>query len=1042
MSRITSSIGLITGIPIEDTVNQLMQLAARPRDLLVSRNKSIQDEQTAVNTLSTRLLGFQFAINKLKSTTVYSSRTVTSSNKDALSAAVPSGTTPPAGTVVVRPVRTASSQQLLSQRFESLDASLSTGSLSLRMGGFVNKGAALEVLNGGAGVPAGKIKITDRSGASATIDLTYAQSVDDVLVAINQNAEIGIQASVVGDSFRLTDVSGGSGNLIVAEVAGGSTAAGLGLAGINTAASVATGGDVFRLYDSFRLAQLNDGNGVDFNAAGIADVEIAHRNGTTTAVDLSGAATIKDVLDKLNAAGGGKVAATIASDGNRLQLVDLTTGGGTFAVANGTAGRAATDLGLDAAASGGTIAGKRIVSGLADSLLSRLGGGAGLGSLGTLQITDRGGAVATVNLASAETLSDVLELINASSASVTAAVNEARNGIVVVDESGGSGSLTIASGDATNAAEKLGIAFDAAAGSTDGGSLNRQIVSRATLLSSLNSGKGVKFGDVRITDTAGVSRVADFNTVGSEPKTLGDVIDVINALDNGVEARINDTGDGIVLVDTARGSGKLAAVDVGGDIGKTLGLTRPSKVVSIDGVDTQVVDGSATRSIDLTNLGSTADSVLLSSLNSGAGIALGDVRIDDSNGKSIYLDLNGGDAGISTVGDLINLINQRAEATTGFSVRAKLNAAGTGILLEDDGGGSQTIKAVDLNSTTAADLKLTGSVVRSGGKQQLAGNGLFPAVASAGDGLSALAKRINELGLGVTAGTLFDGVGYRLSLTVDASGSANELLVDALGTGFKFTENSRAQDALLAFGEGNVLGSGVLLSSSTNSFKNSIGGLDLTIAAGSDKPVTLTVASSDSSLVSTVQEVVDAYNSLRSDLGELTSFDASSLTTGLLFGTREAIAVDQLVSRVLTDRFFGVGNFQALEQLGLSVGQDGKMELNRTRLQNAFAEDPAGVEQFFTNADRGFITKLNAQIDRLIDSKNGAFGARFDALQSKVDANLLRIDQLASQLDRQRERLLLQFAQLESIIARMQSNQQALENLQIIPPLTSSRRSS
>ena len=223
MSRITSSIGLITGIPIEDTVNQLMQLAARPRDLLVSRNKSIQDEQTAVNTLSTRLLGFQFAINKLKSTTVYSSRTVTSSNKDALSAAVPSGTTPPAGTVVVRPVRTASSQQLLSQRFESLDASLSTGSLSLRMGGFVNKGAALEVLNGGAGVPAGKIKITDRSGASATIDLTYAQSVDDVLVAINQNAEIGIKASVVGDSFRLTDVSGGSGNLLSAPVARGSS---------------------------------------------------------------------------------------------------------------------------------------------------------------------------------------------------------------------------------------------------------------------------------------------------------------------------------------------------------------------------------------------------------------------------------------------------------------------------------------------------------------------------------------------------------------------------------------------------------------------------------------------------------------------------------------------------------------------------------------------------------------------------------------------------------------------------------------------------
>ena len=34
MTRIQSSVGLITGIPIEETVNKLMAIAARPRDLL------------------------------------------------------------------------------------------------------------------------------------------------------------------------------------------------------------------------------------------------------------------------------------------------------------------------------------------------------------------------------------------------------------------------------------------------------------------------------------------------------------------------------------------------------------------------------------------------------------------------------------------------------------------------------------------------------------------------------------------------------------------------------------------------------------------------------------------------------------------------------------------------------------------------------------------------------------------------------------------------------------------------------------------------
>ena len=36
MGRIQSSVGLITGIPIQDTVDQLIKLAAKPRDLLTS----------------------------------------------------------------------------------------------------------------------------------------------------------------------------------------------------------------------------------------------------------------------------------------------------------------------------------------------------------------------------------------------------------------------------------------------------------------------------------------------------------------------------------------------------------------------------------------------------------------------------------------------------------------------------------------------------------------------------------------------------------------------------------------------------------------------------------------------------------------------------------------------------------------------------------------------------------------------------------------------------------------------------------------------
>src|SRR3989304_1399159 len=70
-------------------------------------------------------------------------------------------------------------------------------------------------------------------------------TVDDVRDAINTNSAISVTASVSGDAIKLTDTSGGSGNLRVQNVGDGTTATGLGLASINVAASTATGSDVF-----------------------------------------------------------------------------------------------------------------------------------------------------------------------------------------------------------------------------------------------------------------------------------------------------------------------------------------------------------------------------------------------------------------------------------------------------------------------------------------------------------------------------------------------------------------------------------------------------------------------------------------------------------------------------------------------------------------------------------------------------------------------------------------------------------------------------
>jgi flagellar hook-associated protein 2 len=675
MSRIQSSVGLITGIPIQDTVNKLMALATQPRTLLSNRTRQLEAEKLAVAQLTSLLVAFQFEATQLGSVSLFESRTVTSSNSDALSASLGTGGTPAVGTYLFTPVQTASTQQFLSQSFAA-DQLLGAGSFTFGPGGFVDQGISLDELNSGAGVRRGKIRITDRSGESAVIDLSFARTVDDVLQAINDNTDVSVSAAAAGDSFKLIDTSGGAGNLRVQEVSSGFTAADLGLAGINVAANEATGSDVLTLHAGTSLSLLNDGNGVQLRAGN--ELTITFADESSINVDLEDAETLGDVLDALNAASPAKLSAAIAADGNRLELSDLTAGAGEFAVESVGGGTAAEDLGLTAAASGDTITGGRLASGLRDTLVSSLQGGQGLGTLGQIDITNRNNVTSNVDLSAAETLGEIIEAINDQAVGVTAAVNAARNGILLTDTTGATTSnFIVADGDANDSATALGIVFNGAATTVNSGALRRQQIGEATLLSSLRGGAGIDVGDFIVTDSQGATGAVDLDKTGDVATTVGDVIDRINALAGvGVEARINDNGDGIVLVDTAGGTGTLSVAEVGsGTTAKDLRILGEAEEVDIEGTPTQVIDGTATTTVTIGAEDTLADLVeAINELDRGLTASL----VNDGNGQRLSLSSDqSGAAGVlllDATGSPLSL----AEVSAGRDALLLYGTSGTG----------------------------------------------------------------------------------------------------------------------------------------------------------------------------------------------------------------------------------------------------------------------------------------------------------------------------------------------------------------------------
>lgn len=1018
MSSIASGVGLVSGLPINDLVDSLINVQRRPITLLQNRLSVLTSRRTALAQLSAQLLGIRTAASRLNDANFFSSATAESSDPSVILATVQAGADAGDFTFTVRNL--AASQQLIAAGFATADATpVGAGTLTIeRAAGRLDRSTELGSLHGGAGVQAGKIRITDRTGNSAVVDLVGAQTIDDVIGLINAESGINVRADVQGDRLVLTDTIGGTGNLEVANVGTGRTASDLGILQ-SVAADQLTGNSVVSITQETQLSRLNDGNGVrtgaglDFqvaladglsplqfditgnlktttplallnNGSGVPDgtIRITDRSGQSADIDLTGAVTVGDVLSRINnttgvdvtaairgstleltdssvASGqtaandllveevdsttaaalglegsalgtvrtgqdvyavntvgdllriinldpsnGGRLVASISTDGLGITLTDTTTGTGTFAVSalpDGTAGvsKTAEDLGLLGPAAGNTISSTRLVSQLNTVLLRSLNGGQGV-DLSDLQIKDRSGAtLQNIDLSNAATLADVIDAINAAPTAITAKVSASGLGIELVDTSGATGNFQVTG--ATAAA--LNIAIDAPADRVASGNLQRQYVSEATRLADLDNGNGVPRGRFRITDSAGQSAVVDLSQ--GDEKTIRDVIDEINSRPTGIQARINDSGDGLILEDTAGGTGALTVAEDGSTVAQTLGI------------------------------------------------------------------LGQADAG-----------NTFLDGT--FETRINVSATDT---LQDVLANIQSSNA-DVNATIIND----GS----------------------------------------------SGRPFRLNITSTRSGLQGALAVDAGATSLDFSVLSQAKNATVVFGENNS-DAPLVFTSSSNTLTNVIKNVRIDLISATNQPVTVSVKKDIDGIVSQVQDFVTRFNDVISTLDDLTSFDPETELRGVLQGDSTARRIRQTLLGIVNKSVAGLpASADRLSDAGVTLSGGASLTLDEDKLRQALANDPQGILNLFTleekdeNGDvvrQGFGGILETEIDRLTKGDNGVIPLSEGALQASEDQLNGRITQLETLLDQRRTRLFEQFNNMESIIANLQSQQSALSAL-------------
>lgn len=738
-------------------------------------------------------------------------------------------------------------------------------------------------------------------------------------------------------------------------------------------------------------------------------IEIIDSAGRSGRVDLSDAVTLDDVVNRLNTAAGVSVSATV-EDG-AIILSDLSGGAGEFKVRDIT-GHAAEDLGLLQTVAGNAITGSSL-SGLSrQTPLTSLNDGRGVatGAADGLSVTLLDGSTFEVDLSLAQTLGDVVDRFNTAAAG-KATLEVAGSGLRMSDATtappASGNTTTIAGKGGSTAAAELGIEMSGNTGTLTGHALAARPGS--VLLSSLNGGAGLSTGTIEITNAAGTTTSLDLTGAID----VAGLIEQINEAGAGVQASLNDAGNGINLVDTSGGGGSLAVADTAGTLAAQLGW---------DGThDDGTALGNNLQKAWLTGR------TLLTDLNAGRGISLGEVKVTDSSGATATFDFSIGQ--YETVEDVLEELNR---AGTGVNIVARVNDNGDGIVIEDGAGGGFALKIEDKTGATAANLRLAGE--HEGG----VANGSYEVSfdVSDVDSLEDIRRQINELDLAVRAEVLNTGGGsepFRLSVVGRESGRLGSFVFDARlganGDSLQTSAMGRARDAALFLGSGDT-GESLLISSSSNSVTDVIPGLTLDLKRPSHDPVTITVEHDTESTLAEVTGMVEAFNTLREMIDDNSAYNEELDKRGLLLGEPSIQKIENQLYR-LVDQVYDTGNprYRILADIGIKVADGAKLEFDEKKFHAAWSDDPQAVKAMFSQADVGFGYQLQEVIKGFTDPADGLITGVVDTLEEKTADFEEQIARIEETVQAKKKLLQKQFLDMELALSKLQFQQQQIASI-------------
>jgi flagellar hook-associated protein 2 len=222
---------------------------------------------------------------------------------------------------------------------------------------------------------------------------------------------------------------------------------------------------------------------------------------------------------------------------------------------------------------------------------------------------------------------------------------------------------------------------------------------------------------------------------------------------------------------------------------------------------------------------------------------------------------------------------------------------------------------------------------------------------------------------------------------------------------------------------------GIDIQRDTNEISDLITGVTITLnenQAATDS-ASIKIVQNKASISTEIALFVTNYNSLITNLQDMTSSDRENGAVGIFNGESFVKSISRELTSIITS-VDSDGN--SLVDYGISIDRNGVMSLDKNVFANKYVTDAAGMESFFSGnsetQSKGIFTKLNDKMTQYT-GYNQLMSNFSDKLETSKDALISQHEQLTKSLDDRYAILKKRFIAYDAIISRINTQFSSLQ---------------